>query len=130
MSFNHTGVAVSALLSVGLAIVTWVLARRALLHLPTNVLSCCRTTSSRGVSLRGTLIGVSLVALGIVLLFLPGPGVLLILIGLASCKLPGHARLLRWLLRRPGVLREVNALRTRHGRPPLHEAIRHDPQAS
>jgi drug/metabolite transporter (DMT)-like permease len=108
-----------AAVSIASAIVAWLLALRAVLHLPADVL---RTHAAhRRPGLGRTLFGIVLIVLGVFLLFLPGPGVLLIFAGTVSGGLPGRDRLLRWLLRRPRILRDVNAFRTRHGKLPLQE---------
>lgn len=63
--------------------------------------------------------GVLLIAAGIAMLFLPGQGILTILVGLSLVDLPMKRRLYCWLLRRPAVARAVQHLRDRAGRPPL-----------
>lgn len=65
------------------------------------------------------LLGAVFLLVGFVLLFLPGQGLLLILVGLLIMNYPGKYRLERWLIRRPGVLPALNALRVRRGKPPL-----------
>jgi hypothetical protein len=66
-------------------------------------------------------VGLLLLLLGIPLILpgVPGPGLILILLGLALLDFPGKRRLERRLLSYPGVLRTVNRLRTRFGRSPL-----------
>jgi archaellum biogenesis protein FlaJ (TadC family) len=65
------------------------------------------------------LLGAVLLVLGVVMLFIPGQGLLTILVGLLLMNFPGKYRLERWLVQRPGVLRSLNWLRKRHGRPPF-----------
>lgn len=67
------------------------------------------------------LLGVFLVILGVLLSFpgVPGQGLLTILMGVALVDFPGKYHAERWLLSRPFVLRNINRLRTRVGRPPL-----------
>lgn len=67
------------------------------------------------------LLGVFLVALGIVLSFpgVPGQGILTVLMGAMLLDFPGKRRAERWLLRRRGVLTGLNKVRARFGRPPL-----------
>jgi putative transmembrane protein PGPGW len=65
------------------------------------------------------LIGVVLVVMGFLMLFLPGQGVLTILIGVMLLNFPGKRRLQRKLVSRPGVLKTINKLRSRFGQPPL-----------
>jgi hypothetical protein len=69
-------------------------------------------------AIRAGLGGLLLLA-GISMLFLPGPGVLSIVIGLSLMGGPLAARFTRRLLLRPRVLGAVNAIRARRGRPPL-----------
>lgn len=64
-------------------------------------------------------LGLVLVLAGIAMLVLPGQGILTILIGVSLMDLPGKYRLERWMIRRGPVLKAINALRRRYGRPPL-----------
>jgi hypothetical protein len=66
-------------------------------------------------------LGVAVVLLGVMLSLpgIPGPGLLLILIGVMLLDFPGKRRLERKLVARPTVLEGVNALRRRFGKPPL-----------
>jgi hypothetical protein len=67
------------------------------------------------------LLGVVLVLIGVVLSLpgVPGPGLLLVLIGLTLLGLPGKQRLQRALAERTRVLRAINSLRKRCGKAPL-----------
>lgn len=65
------------------------------------------------------LLGAVFLLVGFVLLFLPGQGLILILVGLLIMNYPGKYRLECWLIRRPGVLPTLNKLRVRHGKAPL-----------
>lgn len=65
------------------------------------------------------LAGLVLLAVGVVMLVTPGQGVLTILAGLFLLDLPGKRALERRLVGRAPVLRAVNRLRVRAGRPPL-----------
>ncbi len=65
------------------------------------------------------LIGVGLIAVGIVMLIGPGQGILTILIGVMLVDFPGKRALERKLVGRPKVLHAVNHLRARYGKPPL-----------
>lgn len=70
-------------------------------------------------ALAKNVLGGLLVAMGVVMLFTPGQGLLTILIGLLLLNFPGKYRLERWLVLRRGVLRGLNWLRHRHGRRPF-----------
>jgi archaellum biogenesis protein FlaJ (TadC family) len=74
----------------------------------------------RGVLLIGkNLVGYVFIAAGIMMLVLPGPGMVTILTGVMLLNFPGKYRLERWIVSRRPVLRSVNRLRRRAGRPPL-----------
>jgi hypothetical protein len=66
-------------------------------------------------------LGVILVLVGIVLMLpgVPGQGMLTILIGLMLLDVPGKRRLERRIVGRRRILRAINRLRQRFGRPPL-----------
>ncbi|MDT8282709.1 MAG: PGPGW domain-containing protein [Gammaproteobacteria bacterium] len=65
------------------------------------------------------LLGAVFLLVGFVLLFLPGQGLILILVGMMIMNYPGKYRLECWLVQRRGVLPALNALRARHGKAPL-----------
>jgi hypothetical protein len=65
------------------------------------------------------LVGAALVGVGILMLVAPGQGVLTILIGVMLLDFPGKRRLERKLVGRPKVLRAINGLRARFGKPPV-----------
>lgn len=67
------------------------------------------------------ILGVLLVALGIVLSIpgVPGQGILTILLGVMLLDIPGKRRLEHRLVSRPNVLRTINRLRHRFGKPNL-----------
>lgn len=83
-----------------------------------------RITARRGI-VRGALVvgknllGALLLLAGLTMLVLPGQGLLTLLAGLFLLDFPGKYRFEQWLVARPGVLRAVNWLRLRRGRPPL-----------
>lgn len=60
-----------------------------------------------------------LVLLGVILVPLPGQGVLTILAGLALMDFRGKRRLEHWLMLRPAVFAAINRSRARAGRPRL-----------
>jgi hypothetical protein len=67
------------------------------------------------------LLGCLFVVAGLLMLVLPGQGLLSILIGIILLDFPGKYSVERWLISRPPVLHTVNWLRRRAGRPPLVE---------
>jgi hypothetical protein len=66
-----------------------------------------------------TLLGLMLVIAGILMLVLPGQGVVTILVGLTLMSFPGKFRLERWIVARRPVRRFFNWLRRRAGKRPL-----------
>lgn len=65
--------------------------------------------------------GLLLIAGGLVLVFpgVPGPGVVIVLLGLVITDIPGKHRLIVKVARMPAVLRSMNRIRRRFGRPDL-----------
>lgn len=56
---------------------------------------------------------------GFAMLFLPGQGILTMLIGISLMDFPGKRRLERKLVGRPAVLKTINMMRAKFDRPPL-----------
>ena len=65
------------------------------------------------------LIALVLLVAGIIMLVLPGQGLLTILIAIMTSTFPGKYRLERAIMRRPGVYRAANWIRRKYQRPPL-----------
>jgi len=65
------------------------------------------------------LIGYFLIFMGIIMLAIPGQGLLTILIGIIFLDLPGKYKVERWLVTRPALLRSINWLRLRAKKNPL-----------
>jgi len=67
------------------------------------------------------LLGILLVGIGILLSIpgVPGQGLLTILLGIMLLDFPGKHRLEQKLLSRPGIVKAINRLRDRFGKPPL-----------
>jgi len=63
--------------------------------------------------------GVIVLAAGVVMLVTPGPGLVLILLGVSLMDFPGKRALERRIVRNPVVLSRINRMRVRFGRPPL-----------
>ena len=64
-------------------------------------------------------LGLLLVAAGLAMLFLPGQGLLTVLIGISVMDFPGKRRLLQRLLRGPKVQRTLNWIRRKRGKEPF-----------
>lgn len=64
-------------------------------------------------------VGVLLFLAGVAMIVLPGQGLLTMLIGISLLDFPGKRHLERRLVGQPAVLRTINKLREKFGRPPL-----------
>ena len=64
-------------------------------------------------------IGTVFLFAGFLMLFLPGQGVLTMLIGVSMLDFPGKRKLEAKLISQPAVLSVVNSMRKRRGRPPF-----------
>ena len=74
----------------------------------------------RGIGLFAkNLVGVVFLLAGFAMLFLPGQGILTMLIGISLIDFPGKQKLERKLVGLPAVLQSINALRQKFGKPPL-----------
>ena len=63
--------------------------------------------------------GGGLILLGLVLLVLPGQGILTVLIGLTFLDFPGKRRLEIWIVQRPSIRHRVDRVREKAGQPRL-----------
>ena len=71
------------------------------------------------IAIAKNLLGVVLALAGLVMLVVPGQGLLTLVAGLMLIDFPGKYRLERWLATRRPVWRSINWLRKRAGREPL-----------
>ena len=89
------------------------------------------TLAARHPALRVTILvlkntlGVALIVAGALMLFLPGQGILAILMGVSLTNFPGKRRLELRILSSPPVERAINWMRSRAGKPPLQLPARH-----
>lgn len=65
------------------------------------------------------IVGWIVLAIGVVMLFLPGPGSLVFLIGVMLANFPGKSKLQRWIISRRSILKVANRLRSAFDKPPL-----------
>ncbi len=75
--------------------------------------------------LRNVVGGILIIA-GFLMLFLPGQGLLTLLLGIMLCHFPGKYRLEQWFIRQPGILGALNWFRERGNHPPLSLAPNED----
>jgi hypothetical protein len=64
-------------------------------------------------------VGLVFLLAGFAMLFLPGQGILTMLIGISLMDFPGKRMLERKLVGRPAVLKTINMMRAKFDRPPL-----------
>jgi len=76
-----------------------------------------------------TALGIALVALGLLMLVLPGQGLLTVLVGLGVLDLPIKRRAIRRILANGKVRESINRLRSKHGKPPLRIPETHEARA-
>jgi CBS-domain-containing membrane protein len=120
-SWSHDRAAwiVSTALSVALYVAIALAIPVALARIPVDYFT--RPPHRPGVAVRVLRVvgGLVVTAAGVAMLFLPGPGVLTILLGLSIVGGDLAARGVRALVGRPGVLAAINKIRERRGRAPL-----------
>ena len=75
-----------------------------------------------GLKVLKNLLGATLLVAGLVMLVMPGQGILAILIGLSLLDFPGKRQLERRLVARPRVIRFLNLVRRQAGRPQFDPA--------
>lgn len=72
-----------------------------------------------GLRIARNLLGWLLILSGVAMLFLPGQGVLVLLIGVMLADFPGKYRVERWIISRGKVTKTINWLRAKFDRPPI-----------
>jgi len=65
------------------------------------------------------LLGILMLLAGIIMLFGPGPGLITILFSLMIIDFPGKYRMECWIINRPLVLHQINAMRVKRDLAPL-----------
>jgi hypothetical protein len=72
------------------------------------------------------LLALVLIVAGFLMLFLPGQGLLTLLLGIMLSHFPGKYRLEQWFIRQPGILTALNWFRERGGHPTLQIGRDHE----
>jgi hypothetical protein len=129
LAMTITAVLMGLALSLAFFVLTTGLVLLLLVKLPAD--HFCRESHPTGVGRRSPRAWASFVAKNLAALLtvmagvlltlpgIPGPGLVLILLGIGLSDFPGKRRLERLLLGRRSVLRTINGLRARFGKPPL-----------
>jgi hypothetical protein len=130
-AYGNLGFSVKAAIVVGLGLVTTAIGVAMVVWIPADHFKSVRPQSAswwrsqpvvRGsVLVSKNALGVVLVALGVVMAvpLVPGPGLVFILMGFSLLDFPGKRNVERRLLGVPHVIRFLNEVRRRFGRPPL-----------
>ena len=71
------------------------------------------------ISIAKNMLGGILIIAGIIMLFMPGQGLITLLIGIMIMNYPGKYTLERWLIVKFHGINAINWYRARHGKPPL-----------
>jgi hypothetical protein len=108
-------------LSILAFVATLVLVPVTLARLPKDYFVREAATSSAPMPLRvlKNVLGVLIVLVGVLMLILPGQGIVTIVLGLGLVDFPGRRRVELAVVGRPAVIKSVNALRHKFGREPL-----------
>ena len=119
--FDHpTFIAISIGLSIAIFVATLIAIPIAIIRVPEDYLvRPPQRSKSMPLKIAKNALGIALVALGVVMLFLPGQGVLTVIAGITLVDFPGRQKLLHKLLGQPKVQRAITAIRRRGGKPPL-----------
>lgn len=64
-------------------------------------------------------VGAASLVLGVLMLFLPGQGLLMLVVGISLIDFPGKRKVQRWLVRKESVQRGLDFLRRRAHKPPF-----------
>lgn len=118
-----------AIASLATFVLTLILVPLILIRLPSDYFSYSRRRDARvrleTPALRlifvivKNIVGAAFVALGAVLIMLPGQGLLTMLVGIMMLDFPGKYRFERWLVQSTAVRRAINWIRRRAGKVPL-----------
>ena len=77
------------------------------------------TAGSVTVLILKNIVGVFLLVAGLAMLFLPGQGILTMLLGILLLSFPGKQRLIAYLIRLPGIRQGLDWLRAKSGKQPF-----------
>jgi MFS family permease len=120
LSENQTLVWVLAGVSVASLVLAFLLLPRIVAKLPADHFKDKKRKKREGGlgwRIGKNLLGVVFLALGVLLLFLPGQGLLTLLVGVMLVDFPGKHALERWIVMRPGIRKFLNRMRTKRGQP-------------
>lgn len=107
-----------------LALVSLVLVPILIVQMPADYFLAAHRIRRRGFSARWLTVARNLLAMvlfiaGLLMLVLPGQGLLTLLAALIMSDVPGKYRVERWLVLQPGVLKTINWVRRRYRKTPI-----------
>lgn len=107
-----------------LALVSLVLVPILIVQMPADYFLAAHRIRRRGFSARWltivrNLLAVVLFVAGLLMLMLPGQGLLTLLAALIISDVPGKYQIERWLVLQPGVLKAINWVRQRYRKTPI-----------
>ncbi|MCC5878519.1 MAG: hypothetical protein JJU03_01285 [Idiomarina sp.] len=110
--------------SLVLALVSLVLVPVLIIYMPADYFLAAHRLRRRGLTAHWLLVGRNILAFllliaGLLMLVLPGQGLLTILAALILSDVPGKYRLERWLVLQPGILRMINWVRRKYKKAPV-----------
>ncbi|MGH7242630.1 MAG: PGPGW domain-containing protein [Phycisphaerales bacterium] len=111
---QHPGLIVSGGLCLVLLVAAALATPSAVARLPNDFF-----TRDRSPSLWLNIGGWVLIAAGVAMLILPGPGAVVLLAGVMFADFPGKRRLLRWFLAHDSIFNQLNRIRAKRGKPAL-----------
>ncbi len=65
------------------------------------------------------MVGIAFILAGLIMLLLPGQGILTIIVGMFLLNFPGKFRLVRNIIRNKTILATINKLRSKADKPPI-----------
>lgn len=90
-------------------------------RMPPDALTREQNGGSGGLRIVQNIAGWVLIAAGVAMMVLPGPGLIVLLLGVMLADFPGKKRVREWVMSRKKVMDGVNRLRKKYGRPPLQK---------
>lgn len=121
-----TQLLIGAAIAIGAGFLMLVGCLLGLIYLPAKYLAPRRQRARGQRSIAGrawlvgkNLLGVAMIAAGVLMLVLPGPGIAAIALGLLLVSFPGKRALVTWLLQKSGSIPTINRWRASCGQPPL-----------
>ncbi len=114
---DHQALAWTVAASVALALVASLAGAIAIVRLPADYFAKPHVAAGGPWGIARNLAGWLLIVAGVAMLLLPGPGTIILLLGVLMANFPGKTRVQRWLLSRGPVLKSANRLRARFAKP-------------